>query len=464
MTMPERLGKYRITAVLGEGAMGVVYKGFDPGIQRTVALKTIRRHLADSADSGATMAARFRNEAQAAGRLQHPGIVGVYDYGDEGDVAYIAMEYVEGASLARYLANDVHFGEDDIVSLVAQLLDALEHAHANGVWHRDIKPANLILAQDGRLKVADFGIARIASVNLTQVTSIVGTPGYMAPEQLLGKTIDGRSDLYSAGVLLYQLLVGKPPFSGSLESLMYRVVNEPPVLPSAVPGCERSSAYDAVLATALAKNAEQRFRDAAAFKQALLAAVGRPVPGRVSGDTIITPRETTPAVEGSASRRAPLTASHWDPAVLSQVEASLAKHVGPLAGVLVRRTARDCTDLPTLYARLAEQVTNAAARNAFISQATALRTGAGSGTKGGASTGGTAPPVTGSLAVATIADALVAQSTKLLAQHVGPIAGVLAKRAAAKAPTRDAYFVALEQAVTDPAARAKLRAELHKLR
>lgn len=457
MSVPERLGKYSITGVLGEGAMGVVYRGFDPGIQRVVALKTIRRSLAESSDTAATLAARFRNEAQAAGRLQHPGIVAVYDYGDEGDIAYIAMEYVEGATLARYLAGDTRFGEDDVVSLVAQLLDALEHAHAHGVWHRDIKPANLLLAHDGRLKVADFGIARIASVNLTQVTSIVGTPGYMAPEQLLGKAIDGRADLYAVGVLLYQLLVGKPPFSGTLESLMYRVVNEPPVLPSATPGWDRGTAYDALLATALAKNAEQRHADAASFKQALLAAVGRPVPARVASDTLIRPREVAPpAVDPSAARRAPLTASHWDPTLLSQVEHTLARHVGPLAGVLVRRTARDCSDLQTLVARLAEQVGSVTARNAFLAQIQHPR--------GGAATGGaTTPPATGSLAVKAIADTLVAQSTKLLAAHVGPIAGIVAKRAAAKAPTREAFFVALEQAVPDAAARARLRAELNRL-
>src|SRR5438552_2134044 len=141
-TTPERLGKYQITGVLGEGAMGVVYKGFDPGIGRQVALKTIRRHLVNSIDAGATMAARFRNEAQAAGRLMHPGIVAVYDYGDEGDVAYIAMEYVDGSSLSRYLASHVSFSDDDVLSVMGQLLDALEHAHSNGVWHRDIKPGN----------------------------------------------------------------------------------------------------------------------------------------------------------------------------------------------------------------------------------------------------------------------------------------------------------------------------------
>ena len=287
MSHPQKLGKYLITGVLGEGAMGVVYKGFDPGIERAVAIKTVRRQVLDDADFGGSMAQRFRNEAQAAGRLSHPGIVAVYDYGDEGDVAYIAMEYVQGNTLQRFVANKVHFAEDDVVSVVVQLLDALGHAHAHGVWHRDIKPANLLMTPDGHLKVADFGIARIETARLTQVRTVIGTPSYMAPEQIRGLEVDKRADIYSAGVVLYLLLVGHPPFVGSTESLVYRVVHEDPVLPSVVPGCERSAAFDEVLAMALAKDPQARYDNAAAFKQALLDAVGRPARAKVSETTIV---------------------------------------------------------------------------------------------------------------------------------------------------------------------------------
>ncbi|MBC7940509.1 MAG: serine/threonine protein kinase, partial [Chitinophagaceae bacterium] len=305
MTHPERLGKYRVTGVLGEGAMGVVYKGFDPGIQRVVALKTVRRQLLENTELGASMAQRFRNEAQAAGRLGHPGIVAVYDYGeettDQADVAYIAMEFVEGNTLERYIANKVHFGDSDIVSVLVQLLDALEHAHTQGVWHRDIKPANVLMTRDGRLKIADFGIARIESAALTQVNSVIGTPSHMAPEQFLGAEIDRRVDIYASGVLFYQLLVGKPPFVGSAESLMYRVVHEEPVLPSAVPGYRGPGQYDRVLATALAKNPARRYATASAFKDALLAVVGKPVPATVSDATVVAlpPRSAGGSVPGS---------------------------------------------------------------------------------------------------------------------------------------------------------------------
>ena len=181
---PARLGKYEITEVLGEGAMGVVYKGFDPDIRRVVALKTIRQALAGDSVGSAGIAARFRNEAQAGGRLSHPGIVQVYDYGSQEDVAYIAMEFVEGHSLAHYLTHKVRFTDEDIPGLMIQVLDALHHAHEQGVWHRDIKPANIILGRNGRLKIADFGVARIENSGLTQMHTLIGTPACLLAEGL----------------------------------------------------------------------------------------------------------------------------------------------------------------------------------------------------------------------------------------------------------------------------------------
>ena len=482
MTHPEKLGKYVVTGVLGEGAMGVVYKGFDPGIQRVVALKTVRRQLLDSSDYGASMLARFRNEAQAAGRLAHPGIVAVYDFGDEPDLAFIAMEYVEGNTLERYVASQVRFTEEDVVSVVAQLLDALEHAHGHGVWHRDIKPANLLMTRQGLLKVADFGIARIESAGLTQATSVIGTPSYMAPEQFLGLTIDRRVDIYGVGVLLYQLLVGRPPFVGSSESLSYRVVHEAPVLPSAVPGSTCGTTFDSLLAVALAKDPQQRYPTAAAFKRALTATVGRPVAATVSDATVIALPARAPASPVGAARAMPSTAgaagaTHWQASVLAEIEHTLARHVGPLAAVLVRRTARECTDLPSLYAKLAEQVSNPAAREAFLTQAAKKTHTSLHGSSHGSATrsaGGSAGPratasgtmITSgnpSIAAAPLSDALVAQSTKLLAAHLGPIASVVVKRAMARTSQRELFFNALLDAVPDAAKREKLRSELARL-
>ena len=242
---PFQLGKYSVSEVLGKGAMGVVYKGFDPHIRRTVALKTIRKELVDE-DQAATLLARFRNEAQAAGRLSHPGIVGVYEWGEAGELAFLAMEYVEGNSLREYFNRGTRFDGPDTVSIMAQLLDALHYAHQQGVWHRDIKPANIIIMKNGKLKIADFGIARIDSSNLTQTGAIMGTPGYMAPEQYTGLPVDWRADVFSAGVVMYQLLTGSHPFIGNPEMIAYKICHEQPALPSEASGGRCTSEFDAV--------------------------------------------------------------------------------------------------------------------------------------------------------------------------------------------------------------------------
>jgi serine/threonine-protein kinase len=473
MGIPQQLGKYRIVSVLGEGAMGIVFKGFDPGIQRTVALKTMRRDLALADGSGASAHQRFQVEARAAGRLSHPGIVAVYDFGDEGDLSYIAMEFIEGSSLSRYNAKGKVFSDDDIVCVMAQLLDALDHSHSHGVWHRDIKPANVLLTHEGGVKVADFGVARIEHNDLTVAGSVIGTPGYMAPEQFLGEEIDSRVDIYASGVLLYQLLVGRPPFTGNTESLLYRVVHEPPVLPSLTPGYARGPEFDDVVATALAKDRRNRYASPAAFKQALVAAFGRPVAPRVSATALFAPTdvptEVVPTSPTRTSSAQPPT--HWDPAVLHQVEVKLAKHVGPMAAVLVRRSARACHDLVTLYERLAEQVTSGEARKAFLAEAHYLKTHPSQGSAGSPSGFGGASAFGGlsgfggltGTSMGVIPDSLIASCAKILAQHLGPIAPVVARRSAAKAPSRAAYFDTLEAAVSDPTQRKVVRAALEKL-
>jgi eukaryotic-like serine/threonine-protein kinase len=477
---PERLGKYQITDVLGQGAMGVVYKGFDPDIRRVVALKTIRRQFDDGSESGQTIAARFRNEAQAAGRLLHPGIVGVYDFGEDQGVAYIAMEYVEGNTLAHYLTSRIRFTDEDILSLVGQLLEALSHAHERGVWHRDIKPANLIMTRAGKLKVADFGIARVDAAGLTQANSVIGTPMYMAPEQFIGAQIDHRVDIYAAGVVMYQLIAGRAPFLGSPDALMYKVVHEVAPPPSLIEDANRSDRFDAIVATAMSKQPEKRFATAESFRAAVIAAANAPLSPTVSDETIVKlPMRpvgipvSLPSTAGSSG-----SVTHWEKSVLQQAEHSLARHVGPLASVLVRRAAKECHDLPSLYAKLAEQVTNPEARSAFISLGAVRSSSSGGmptavGRTGFASTGGSGRTFgnsMGSGSLATVAaeavrlsDPAIEQAQKLLAAHVGPIAKVVVRKAAEKTRYREPFFSLLADAVSDPAARQKLLAELAKL-
>ncbi|HEX4798483.1 MAG TPA: serine/threonine-protein kinase [Burkholderiales bacterium] len=287
MATPNRLGKYEITEVLGRGAMGVVYKGFDPGIRRTVAIKTIRRELIEGERPAAAMLARFRNEAQAAGKLAHPGIVAVYDYGEDASVAYIAMEYVEGNSLREYLGRNTRFEERDAVSVMSQLLEALQHAHERRVWHRDIKPANIIVMMNGRVKVADFGIARIEASELTQTGAMLGSPGYMAPEQYAAAAIDHRADLFAAGVVFYQLVTGAKPFIGTPEQISYATCHGEAMRPSLADPGKGWERYDPVVSKALAKRPEDRFQTADAFRAAILAAHAAPAAPAVSEETII---------------------------------------------------------------------------------------------------------------------------------------------------------------------------------
>jgi tRNA A-37 threonylcarbamoyl transferase component Bud32 len=287
MTQPERLGKYDIVEVLGQGAMGVVFKGFDPDIDRTVAIKTVRKELIEEEDRAGIALARFKNEARAAGRLSHSGIVAVYDYGESGSIAYIAMEFVQGNSLREYFNRGTRFAERDAISIMVQLLDALQHAHDQGVWHRDIKPANMIIMTSGKVKIADFGIARIDTSTLTQTGVVMGSPGYMAPEQYSGGKVDRRADLFAAGVVMYQLLSGARPFAGSVESVPYKICHIDPPLPSEVEPDRGWERYNAVITRALAKKPEDRFQTADEFRTGILEAYAKPVAATVSEETII---------------------------------------------------------------------------------------------------------------------------------------------------------------------------------
>ncbi|TMG98566.1 MAG: serine/threonine protein kinase [Betaproteobacteria bacterium] len=266
----EKLGKYEIRRELGRGAMGIVYEGYDPLIKRSVALKTIRADQL-AGENAETVIARFRREAQAAGRLSHPNIVSIYDFGEEEGVWYIAMEFVKGRELKDYFQGNERFTTADIVRIMTKILDALDYSHRQGVIHRDIKPANIILLPDGSVKVADFGIAHIETSNMTQVGTTLGTPAYMSPEQIMGLPVDGRSDLFSAGVILYQFLTGERPFSGTSTSTMRKVLEENPLPPSRF-NVQAPPAMDAVVRKALAKRPEERFQCAGEFAAALNAA------------------------------------------------------------------------------------------------------------------------------------------------------------------------------------------------
>ena len=223
--MISQLGRYEVVGELGQGAMGVVYKAKDPLIDRVVAIKTINLGLAQ--EEKEEYEGRFYQEAKAAGRLSHPNIVTIYDVGKSGDIAYIAMEFLEGRELRDILNDGERIPLAQVLSIVAQVAQGLAYAHERGIVHRDVKPSNVMVAHDGNAKITDFGIARMASSAVrTQTGMVLGSPKYMSPEQVMGRQTDQRSDIFSLGVMLYELLTGQAPFVGeNVNAIMYQTLN-----------------------------------------------------------------------------------------------------------------------------------------------------------------------------------------------------------------------------------------------
>ncbi|OPY12614.1 MAG: Serine/threonine-protein kinase PrkC [Syntrophus sp. PtaB.Bin001] len=222
------IGRYEISRELGRGAMGTVYLGKDPKINREVAIKTLRYEEIEDSRLLETKK-RFFLEAEAAGKLSHPNIVTIYDVGEDSDLAYMAMELLDGTDLVKYCSKDNLLPIPEVVRIVSLVANALDYAHKNGVVHRDIKPSNIMILKNGEIRVADFGIARVMSSSKTQTGVVLGTPSYMSPEQISGQKIDGRSDLFSLGVVFYELLTGEKPFQGeSIGTLMYKITSTTP--------------------------------------------------------------------------------------------------------------------------------------------------------------------------------------------------------------------------------------------
>ena len=266
--MISQLGRYEVIAELGQGAMGVVYKAKDPLIDRIVAIKTINLGLAQ--EEKEEYEGRFYQEAKAAGRLNHPNIVTIYDVGKSGDIAYIAMEFLQGCELRDLLRDRRRLPVDQVLDIVAQVASGLAYAHEHDIVHRDIKPSNIMVIRDGHVKITDFGIARMASSAVrTQTGMVLGSPKYMSPEQVLGKALDQRSDIFSLGVMLYEMLTGEAPFSGdNVNAIMFQTLNFVPVPPSTV-NSNVPDMLDFIAAKALAKSKDDRYQSAEDFAKDL---------------------------------------------------------------------------------------------------------------------------------------------------------------------------------------------------
>ncbi|MEJ8840356.1 serine/threonine-protein kinase [Ramlibacter sp. AN1133] len=295
------MGRYEVLRVIGKGAMGVVYEGRDPNLDRRVAIKTVKvENLSEEA--AAEYEHRFRTEARSAARLQHPNIVSVYDSDRDGNVAFLVMEYIQGDDLKHHLDRGQRYSLEQSLKIVRDLLSALDYAHKAGIVHRDIKPANLLIEPAGRVKLTDFGVARIQDSGEATRTqgSMIGTLKYMAPEQVQGQKIDSRADLFSAGVVLYQLLTDKRPFDGDNDfSIIHQIIGHTPPPPSSI-NPRLPGALDAVVARALAKDREERFATARDFAVALQAAIRR-----AEDQTVVPPLNPNRRPEPALSR--PLT-------------------------------------------------------------------------------------------------------------------------------------------------------------
>ena len=473
-SLPERLGKYEIVGVLGQGAMGVVYDAVDPHIDRRVAVKAIRAPLLHSPEHEPLVTARFRTEAQAAGRLSHPNIVSIYEYGEAGDERFIAMEYVRGVSLLHLLARGLRLPLGDVASVMLQLLDALECAHEQRVWHRDIKPANLLITAEGRLKVTDFGIARIETSDLTLPSSVLGSSGYMAPERYTAGVPDCRVDLFSCGVLLYEMLTGRQPYRGSNSQVMYQVLHDEPPAPSTLdiddPPPPR---LDAVVAQAMARDPKARYASAAQMRDALREAVGRPISPTVSIATVMDRR---PAVDASsaptervalravttppAAAAAVPSGAAPDPRLLAAIEQLLVPLLGPVARLVVRDAARHSPVVQTIVARIAAEALEPDERAGFIRRALALLPPAPPAASPRPVARASALPVLGST---PMGPEVVAGAQRVLAEHLGPIAGLLVRRAAAAATSREQFFATLVDEAGEGIDRKLLLAQLWRI-
>ena len=365
----DTIGRYRVEKLLGTGAMGEVYRAYDPVIDRLVAIKVLRRELIAGSGSEQLLE-RFRREARAAGRRFHPNIVAIWDFGDDNGTPFLAMEYVDGQSLAEIIKSSGALEPRRSVAIITQVLSALGFAHQNGIVHRDVKPSNIMILKGDEVKVADFGIARIDASEFTIVGDLLGTPAYMAPEQLSGAPVDYRADLFAAGVILFEMLTGVKPFRGkSITEIMSFMETRGPedirALNPAVP-----ASLKRVITKSVAFDPAQRYASAVEFSKAIseaaptLSDASLLVEPPALGSPIV---ETDPPRPPPASQAFPAAGS-LPPDLLREIERDLATFIGPMAAIALKRAARQTTDLLELYDLLGRQVSGPQDRAEFLAK------------------------------------------------------------------------------------------------
>ncbi len=473
--VPTRIAKYDIEKVLGKGAMGIVYKGLDAQIERHVAVKVLHTHLLEG-DLGDDLTVRFQQEAKAAARCLHPNIVSVFDFGFHDDRPYIAMEYVDGIELKAQLQSDSQYSLAVAADITIQILQALEHAHSKGVVHRDIKPANIILLENGKVKVSDFGVARLDTSDLTSTGFMVGTPNYMSPEGLQGLQVDQRSDLYSVGVLFYELLTQQRPVRGlslneTIDSLDVHGHLSVQSINSIKP----------ILRKALQPLAETRFQSASDFIKKL-----RCIDDMELADAktsfYISPTAKTIVASAAASTspsKPETSASVWNADTLGSLEQTLAKYVGPMAHYLVKKSSKKSQTMEGLSQILAQHIPTEQERQEFIQNLTSsgiyrAHTGNDSiSTANTTSDGRTSASLIFGLENAPIASPALSQKTTIISAddikkvaetltfYIGPLASRLAKRDAKKSVTLEDFHLRAAGNIPNKAEQQEFLKKLH---
>ncbi|WP_297526550.1 serine/threonine-protein kinase [Thiohalobacter sp.] len=452
--LPEQIGKYRVQALLGQGAMGTVYLAQDPDMERRVAIKVVHPHLA-AGEGNQDWRERFRQEARAAARCLHPNVVTVFDFGTDGASDYLVMEYVQGEELRFFIETGHRFALHEILHIAREVLAALDHAHAKGVVHRDIKPANIILLDTGGVKVADFGVARIDASELTQAGNMVGTPSYMAPEGLRGEQVTAAGDLYSVGIVLLEMLTGRKPgpevvFGHKVSAFVDEAFDSEAAreLPPRLRG---------ILARVLAADPEQRPESALGLARQL-EQVGAEVAGERNAvetlsETVIA-REPLRRPEPAASPTAT-----WPAELVDRLRSRLATHVGPLAAFIVNQSLSNAGSVTELGEQLAARIPATEGREQFLAWFHRCALEHACSGEHGVADGSAAPAEPEAPAFSPDGEELD-RIIRLYARHVGPIARRMVEMTLPRAMTREAFIQALCERIPDEAERQAFRRAL----
>jgi eukaryotic-like serine/threonine-protein kinase len=446
--LPPRIGRYRVRREVGRGAMGMVYQAEDPDIGRAVAIKLVRADLLQGRDRDEFLT-RFRHEARAAGRCTHPNIVALYDLAQHEGNPFLAMEYVNGIDLAQALRKRGRFTPAEAVATMTQVLDALAAAHAAGIVHRDVKPANILLQSNGQVKVTDFGISHLSTSDLTQQGAVLGTLTYMSPEQCCGQDIDLRSDLFSVGTVLYELLSGSRAFQGrNANEVAHKLLTaEPPDLATLVAGLPQELVR--VVRKSMEKSRDSRYPSAQAMADALRS------PVREAAATNSPPSEAKTVARMQRLVVAPVATAQVDDATLKRIERSLAFHIGPIARHVLREAARNANSIEALCEAVSLHIGPADERERFLTESLPGERRRTDTAPVPPIVHAPIPPGGGGASAETITAEQIDRAERALASVLGPIAKMMVRRALPGVESEAALWERLASSIEDASDRGE---------